>query len=37
MVAGPLSQRVLLTLEKKVPYEMKLVDLSNKLREPAAA
>jgi len=27
----PFSQRVLLTLEeKKVPYEMKLVDLSNK-------
>ena len=38
MLAGPFSQRVLLTLEeKKVPYEMKLVDLSNKLGEPAAA
>jgi len=31
LLAGPFSQRVLLTLEeKKVPYEMKLVDLSNK-------
>jgi hypothetical protein len=29
--AGPFSQRVLLTLEeKKVPYEVKLVDLDNK-------
>jgi len=38
LLAGPFSQRVLLTLEeKKVPYEMKLVDLSNKLGEPAAA
>jgi glutathione S-transferase len=28
---GPFSQRVLLTLEeKKVPYQMKLIDLSNK-------
>lgn len=28
---GPFSQRVLLTLEeKKVPYEMKLIDVSNK-------
>ena len=31
MLAGPFSQRVLLTLEeKKVPYEVKLVDLGNK-------
>jgi hypothetical protein len=29
--AGPFSQRVLLTLEeKKVAYEMKLIDVSNK-------
>jgi hypothetical protein len=28
---GPFSQRVLLTLEeKKVPYQLKLIDLSNK-------
>ena len=37
MLAGPFSQRVLPTLEeKKVPYDMKLVDLSNKLGELAA-
>uniref|UniRef100_K3Z9I0 Dehydroascorbate reductase n=1 Tax=Setaria italica TaxID=4555 RepID=K3Z9I0_SETIT len=31
LLAGPFSQRVLLTLEeKKVTYEMKLIDLSNK-------
>jgi glutathione S-transferase len=31
LLTGPFSQRVLLTLEeKKITYEMKLVDLSNK-------
>jgi glutathione dehydrogenase/transferase len=31
VAAGPFSQRVLLTLEeKKVAYEMKLIDVSNK-------
>ena len=31
LVAGPFTQRVLLTIEgKKLPYGLKLVDLANK-------